>query len=194
MHQPSGKETRMVDAVTVRLDHGLASRLTKFLAENPSQSAASVTVRALDEYLPTAARVAATKRVEPAGGQDEVSGREGYEFGISAGRALASQIGELISPVATELRLPDGRRATLRTAKGRNTQWGCLNTLLERIAVVLCAFTPDGTNFDVWEVDAKVWAREARNASPGHKLHNKLTLLGKSGVEKFGKPFGKYSI
>jgi hypothetical protein len=96
--------------------------------------------------------------------------------------------------VATELKLPDGRRATLRTAKGRNTQWGCLNTLLERIDVVLCAFTSDGTSFVVWEVDAKVWAREARNASPGHKLHNKLTLLGKSGVEKFGKPFGNYTI
>lgn len=141
-----------------------------------------------------APRVVANSSLTAGRGQDEVSGREGNEFGTSAGRALAGQIGELISPVATELKLPDGRRATLRTAKGRNTQWGCLNTVLARIDVVLCAFTPDGTNFNVWEVDAKVWAREARNASVGHKLHNKLTLLGKSGVEKFGKPFGDYSI
>lgn len=184
----------MVDSITVRLDHDLATRLGKFLTENPSLSAASVAVRALEDFLPKSAKIALTKPSAPGGGQDEVSGREGYEFGISAGRALASQIGELVSPVATELKLPDGRRATLRTAKGRNTQWGCLNTLLERVDVVLCAFTPDGINFDVWEVDAKVWAREARNASPGHKLHNKLTLLGKSGVDKFGKHFGNYAI
>jgi len=184
----------MVDQITVRMDHDLASRLDKFLAENPSLSAASATVRALDKYLPAAPKAESVKPFNAGGGQDEASGRAGYEFGILSGRALASQIGELISPVATELKLPDGRRATLRTAKGRNTNWGCLNTLLERIDVVLCAFTPDGTNFDVWEVDAKVWAREARNASPGHKLHNKLTLLGKSGVKKFGKPFGNFSI
>lgn len=184
----------MVDSITVRLDLNLASRLGEFLTQNPSLSAASVAVRALDEFLPKAPKVVSTKPSKPGGGQDEFTGREGYEFGISAGRALASKIGDLVSPVATELKLPDGRRATLRTAKGRNTQWGCLNTLLERIDVVLCAFTPDGTNFDVWEIDAKVWASEARNASPGHKLHNKLTLLGKSGVEKFGKPFGSYSI
>lgn len=184
----------MVDSITVRLDHDLASRLGKFLTENPSLSAASVAVRALEDFLPKSAKIAISKPSGPGSGQDEVSGREGYEFGISAGRALASQIGELVSPVATELKLPDGRRATLRTAKGRNTQWGCLNTLLERVDVVLCAFTPDGINFDVWEVDARVWAREARNASPGHKLHNKLTLLGKSGVDKFGKHFGNYAI
>lgn len=184
----------MVDAITVRLDNDLACRLGKFLAENPSLSAASVAIRALDKYLPKAPKMRSTKPSKSGGGQDEISGREGYEFGVSAGRALASQIGELISPVATELKLPDGRRATLRTAKGRNTQWGCLNTLLERINVVLCAFTSDGVNFEVWEVDAKVWAREARNASPGHKLHDKLTLMGKSGVEKFGKPFGNYTI
>ena len=184
----------MVDSITVRLDHDLASRLGKFLTENPSLSAASVAVRGLEDFLPKSAKIVTTKPSGPLGGQDEVSGREGYEFGISAGRALASQIGELVSPVATELKLSDGRRATLRTAKGRNTQWGCLNTLLERVDVVLCAFTPDGINFDVWEVDAKVWAREARNASPGHKLHNKLTLLGKSGVDKFGKHFGNYAI
>jgi hypothetical protein len=153
-----------------------------------------VAIRALDSYLAKAPGILATRASKANSGQDEISGREGYEFGVSAGRALAVQIGELISPVATELKLPDGRRATLRTAKGRNTQWGCLNTLLERIDVVLCAFTPDGVNFDIWEVDARIWAREARNASPGHKLHNKLTLLGKSGVEKFGKPFGKYAI
>lgn len=184
----------MVDAITVRLDSGLASRIDKYLAENPSLSAASVAVRALDEYLPLAPKFVSVKPRKGGGGQDDSSGREGYEFGIAAGRALATKIGELVSPVATELKLPDGRRATLRTAKGRNTQWGCLNTLLERIDVVLCAYTPDGMNFDIWVVDAKIWAREARNASPGHKLHNKLTLLGKSGVEKYGKPFGKYSI
>lgn len=184
----------MVDVITVRLDHDLASRLDKFLAENPSLSAASVAARALDKHLPAAPNAVSVNPLKAGGGQDEVSGREGYEFGVSAGRALASQIGELISPVATELKLPDGRRATLRTAKGSNTQWGCLNTLLERIDVVLCAHTSNGTRFDIWQVDAKVWAREARNASPGHKLHNKLTLLGKSGVEKFGKPFGNYSL
>jgi hypothetical protein len=184
----------MVDAITARLDHNLASRLSKFLAENPSDSAASVAVRALDKYLPKAPKIASTKSSKSGGGQDEVSGREGSEFGVSAGRALASHIGELISPVATELKLPDGRRATLRTAKGRNTQWGCLSTLLERIDVVLCAFTSDGTDFVVWEIEAKVWVREARNASPGHKLHNKMTLMGKSGVKKFGKPFGNYTI
>lgn len=184
----------MVDAITVRLDNDLASRLDKYLAENPSLSAASVAVRALDSFLPKAPKLTFAKQSKSSGGQDEASGREGYEFGITAGRSLAGQIGELISPVATELKLPDGRRATLRTAKGRNTQWGCLNTLLERVDVVLCAFAPDGKNFEVWEIDAEVWAREARNASPGHKLHNKLTLLGKSGVEKFGKRFGNYSI
>jgi hypothetical protein len=188
------KGSRMVASITVRLDHDLSSRLGMFLVQNPSLSAASVAVRALDGFLPKAPEDVSTKPTRSGGGQDEFSGREGYEFGVSAGRALASQIGKLVSPVATELKLPDGRRATLRTAKGRNTQWGCLNTLLERIDVVLCAFTSDGTSFVVWEVDAKVWAREARNASPGHKLHNKLTLLGKSGVEKFGKPFGNYTI
>ena len=115
-------------------------------------------------------------------------------FRSTAGRALARQIGKLISPVATELILPDGRPATLRTAKGSNTQWGCLNSLLKRIEVVLCAYAPDGVNFEIWEVDAEVWQREARNASPGHKLHNKLTLLGKSGVRQHGKLFGQYSI
>ena len=184
----------MVDAITVRLDHDLASRLRKFLATNPSLSAASVAVSALDKYLPKVPAANPSKSPKLGGAQDEVSGREGYEFGTSAGRALAAQIGELVSPVATELLLPDGRRATLRTAKGSNTQWGCLNTMLERIEVVLCAFTADGTNFEVWEVDAKIWAQEARNASPGHKLHNKLTLLGKSSARKFGKPYGNFSI
>lgn len=184
----------MVDVITLRLNQDLASRLDEFLAENPSLSAASVATHALDKYLPMSRRMVSAKSYKTGGGQDEVSGREGYEFGVSAGRALASQLGEIVSPVATELKLPDGRLATLRTAKGRNTQWGCLNTLLKRVDVVLCAYTSDGTRFDVWQVDADVWAREARNASPGHKLHNKLTLLGKKGVEKFGRHFGNYSI
>lgn len=184
----------MVEAITVRLDPVLASRLGDFLVQNPSLSAASVAARALDEYLPKPRGAAASRGTKPHGGQDEVSGREGHDFGVSAGRALAAKLGELLSPVATELTLPDGRRATLRTARGRNTQWGCLNTLLERVDVVLCAFTRDGRIFDVWEVDAKIWAREGRNASSGHKLHDKMTLMGKSAVEKFGRSFGVYEI
>ena len=120
-------------------------------------------------------------------GQDETSGRQAAEFGVRAGRALAGRLGQLVSPVANELLLPDGRRATVRTARGRNTQWGCLNDVLARVDVVLCAFSPDARVFELWEIDARIWAREARDASAGHKLHGRMTLMGQSGVRKWGK-------
>jgi hypothetical protein len=105
-----------------------------------------------------------------------------------AGRAIARKLGELVDPVATELRLPDGRRATVRTAKKRNLQWGCLHSVRDRVDIIICAYTKDERIFEVWEVTPAQWRSLAREASPGHKLHGRLTLVRKSDVERVGKP------
>ncbi len=107
--------------------------------------------------------------------QDAISGREGRDFGVRTGRALAAQLGTLVSSTASELRLPDGRGATLRVARNANTTFGCLNTLRDRVDVVLCAYTKDSQSFDLWEVPVAVWQRHARQASSGSTLHGRLT-------------------
>ena len=181
--------------LTVRLDEAMSNRLGQFLVDNPEMSGATATVRALDAFLPRLSKVKpAGASATNGGGQDEISGRAGRDFGVSAGRALAEKLGRLVSPVATELELKDGRKATLRTAKKRNTQWGCLKTVLERVDVVLCAYTSDENHFEVWEVNVADWIEHGRNASSGHKLHNKMLLMGKSDVRRFGRKFADIEL
>src|SRR5688500_5075184 len=119
--------------ITVRISETLAQRLDAHLDRNPAFSRSSVVVCALDAFLPALPDTIPKKdrrRAPPGAGQDEASGREGRDFGINAGRRLAEKLGSLINPTATELNLVDGRRATIRTARRRNTQWGCLDSVL----------------------------------------------------------------
>lgn len=172
--------------ITVRISTSLLARVDEFVANNPAKSRSVVIDEALESYLPPSTR--ARRSVAPPGaGQDQETGRAGRDFGVTAGRAIAEKLGKLISPVATELVLPDGRRATVRTAKNRNTQWGCLDTVRDRVDVIICAYTKDGRTFDAWEVTPERWRKGAREASPNHKLHGKLTLMRKSDVGIVGK-------
>lgn len=176
--------------LTVRISEMLAKRLDAHLDRNPAFSRSSVVVRALDAFLPALPDSTSKKgrrSAAPGAGQDRESGQEGYEFGVSAGRKLAEKFGSLTSPTATELKLLDDRPATIRTARRRNTQWGCLDSVLERVEAIICAYTKDDKNFQLWEVTPEIWRREARSASAGHKLHGKLTLISKATAEKFGK-------
>ncbi len=123
--------------------------------------------------------------------QDAASGREGRDFGMKTGRALAAQLGTLVSKTATELRLPDRRMATLRVARNGNTTFGCLNTLRDRVDVILCAYTKDGRSFDLWELPVSIWRLHARDASTGSTLRGKLTQMSRSAVILHGKALGR---
>jgi hypothetical protein len=173
--------------LTIRLPKDVSDRLDQFVLLNPASSKSSTTAHALDLFLPNAStEKRRSTRAVPGAGQDQITGRAGRDFGVSAGRALCLELGELIDPVATELRLRDGRRATIRTARNRNTQWGCLDSVRGRVDVIICAYTKDDREFQLWEVTPEKWDRLARPASPGHKLHGKLTLVSKSKVEIVG--------
>lgn len=170
--------------LTIRLSPDLTTRLEDYTRIHPDLSKSAVITTALDGYLP---KRAAPVRQEPGAGQDAESGRAGRDFGMDAGRRLAEHFGRLLSPVAAEVELPGGRKATVRTARDRNTQWGCLDTLRDRVEVMLCAYTRDGTTYQVWEITREEWKDLARPASAGHKLHGKLTLVRKSDVALRGK-------
>lgn len=183
--------------LTVRISEALAKRLDAHVDENPAFSRSSIVVRALDAFLPMFPDTPPKKdrrRAPPGAGQDETSGREGRDFGVSAGRRLAEKLGSLVSPIATELELVDGRPATIRTARRRNTQWGCLDTVLQRVDIIICAYTKDDKNFQLWEITPEIWRRESRSASAGHKLHGKLTLINKATAEKFGRRLPDQSL
>jgi hypothetical protein len=132
-----------------------------------------------------------SNRIGPNMTQDAASGREGRDFGMKSGRALAAQLGTLVSKTATELRLPDLRMATLRVARNDNTTFGCLNTLRDRVDVILCAYTKDGRSFDLWELPVDIWQRHAREASTGSTLRGKLTQMSRSAVTVHGKSLGR---
>ena len=171
-------------AITVRMPSDISKRLQDYLIENPQESASTAAVNALDAFLPQ--QLSDTKKAKQMT-QSAESGREGYEFGLSAGRALAERLGTLISPVASELRLKDGRLATIRTAKAKNTTWGCLNGLRDRVEVIICAYTKDGKTFDLWEVSQKDWLANARNASSGSSMRDRLTQMSKSKVHRISR-------
>lgn len=126
--------------------------------------------------------------------QDAASGREGRDFGMKTGRALAAQLGTLVSKTATELRLPARRMATLRVARNSNTTFGCLNALRDRVDVVLCAYTKDGRSFDLWELPVAIWRLHAREASTGSTLRGKLTQMSHSAVNAHGKALGRVEL
>ena len=176
--------------VTVRLSANVLGRLDQYIRANPAKSRSAVVIEALDAFLPSSGR-SGLSRALPGAGQDAETGRAGRDFGVTAGRAIAEQLGKLVDPVATELRLPDGRRATVRTAKKRNLQWGCLHSVRDRVDSIICAYTKDEKTFEVWEVTPAQWRSIAREASPGHKLHGRLTLVRKSDVEQRGKAMPK---
>ncbi len=183
--------------LTVRISDALADRLNLFLNRNPACSRSSAIGLALDAFLPARAQQPSeskTGRAPPGAGQDKKSGREGRDFGVSAGRSLAEKLGSLVSPTATELDLKDGRRATIRTARNRNTQWGCLDSVLDRVDVVICAYTKDDRKFQLWQIGQQIWRREARSASRGHKLYGKLTIISKSTAERFGERLPDQSL
>lgn len=174
--------------LTIRIPSDVSDRLEKFVLANPASSKSSATAYALDLFLPSSpTQKQRHTRATPGAGQDEITGRAGRDFGMSAGRALCSELGDLIDPVATEVRLRDGRRATVRTARNRNTQWGCLDSVRGRVDAIICAYTKDDRVFQLWEVTPEDWFGMSRPASSGHKLHGKLTLVSKSKVEKAGK-------
>lgn len=181
--------------LTIRLPKDVSDRLGQFVLENPASSKSSTTAHALDLFLPkTKIAKRPVSRAAPGAGQDEVTGRAGRDFGVSTGRALCLKLGELIDPVATEVRLRDGRRATVRTARNRNTQWGCLDSVRSRVDVIICAYTKDDREFQLWELTPAKWEHIARPASPGHKLRGKLTLVSKSKVELVGTRLGYITL
>jgi hypothetical protein len=173
--------------VTVRLSANMLARLDQYVEANPAMSRSAVVGEALDSFLPSSGP-SGVSRALPGAGQDAETGRAGRDFGVTAGRTIARKLGELVDPVATELRLPDGRKATVRTAKNRNVQWGCLHSVRDRVDCIICAYTKDERTFEVWEVTPAQWRSIAREASPGHKLYGRLTLVRKSDVERVGKP------
>jgi hypothetical protein len=173
--------------VTVRLSANLLGRLDQYVSAHPAMSRSAVVIEALDSFLPSSARPGLSRAL-PGAGQDAETGKAGRDFGVAAGRAIARQLGELLDPVATELRLPDGRKATVRTAKKRNLQWGCLHSVRDRVDSIICAYTKDEKTFELWELTPAQWQSIAREASPGHTLHGRLTLVRKSDVERVGKP------
>ncbi|WP_442583369.1 ribbon-helix-helix domain-containing protein [Mesorhizobium sp. ASY16-5R] len=179
---------------TVRVSSDLLKRLDAFVEANPSKSRSSATVLALDAFLPASAMISRKNRAPAGAGQDAESGREGRDFGIKAGRMLAQKLGSLTSPKATVLQLPDKRSATIRTARKRNTQWGCLNTMLNEVETIICAYTKDDRNFELWEISPEAWKRHGRDASAGHKLHGKLTLISKSIADAYGKRLGNVTL
>jgi hypothetical protein len=172
--------------ITARVSTHLLDRLDEYIRAHPAKSRSVVIDEALRSFLPKTMSSRGSV-VPPGAGQDVETGRAGRNFGVSFGRAIAQILGELIDPVATELILNDGRRATVRTAKNRNVQWGCLHTVRDRVDVIICAYTKDEESFEAWEVTPRQWRSIAREASPGHKLHGRLTLVRKSDVERIGK-------
>ena len=118
--------------ITVRVPTSVLARLDEYIAAHPAMSRSTVIGEAIDAHLPAASRLRVFN-APPGAGQDAETGRAGRDFGVSAGRAIAKKLGDLINPVATELILSDGRRATVRTAKKRNLQWGCLHSVRDRV-------------------------------------------------------------
>jgi hypothetical protein len=175
--------------ISVRLSANLVARLDTYITKHPAMSRSVVIDAALDAYLPKVRH-----RAPPGAGQDAETGRAGRNFGVKAGREIAQKLGELIDPVATKVRLLDGRIATVRTARNRNTQWGCLDTVLESVDVLVCAYTKDVKNYEGWEIVPSQWEEHARPASPGHKLHGKLTLVRKSDVQHYGTKMADISL
>jgi predicted transcriptional regulator len=175
---------KRLHTLTVRLPNDISKRLQNYLLDHPDQSANSVAVSAFQAFLPK--QSGQQTGVKPMN-QTPESGREGQQFGLSAGRALADKLGTLLSPIAAELKLRDGRLATIRTAKAKNTTWGCLNGLRDRVDVIICAYTKDGQTFDLWEVSREDWRANARNASSGSSMRDKLTLMSKSAVQRVGR-------
>ena len=167
--------------ISIRVSADLMARLDTYISEHPAMSRSVVIDAALDAYLPKVQH-----RAPPGAGQNAETGRAGRDFGVIAGRAIAQKLGELIDPVATKVKLADGRIATIRTARNRNTQWGCLDTVLNSVDVIVCAYTKDGMSYEAWELAPDQWKSHARPASPGHKLHGKLTLVRKSYVQEIG--------
>lgn len=172
--------------LTIRISDNIRQRLDAYVIANPDWSKSSVAGEALDRFLPVEKGLK-SKRAVPGAGQDSETGKAGRDFGMEAGRRIAAHYGRLVSSVAATLRLEDGRHATVRTAKGRNTQWGCLNSVLKGVDLIYCAYAKDGKTFEVWEVQPEKWKLKARPASIGHKLHGKLTLVSKSDMKEIGK-------
>lgn len=174
--------------LTIRIPQEVNRRLDTFVISNPEWSKSAVALAALDRFLPAdPSRPRISGRAAPGAGQDAETGKAGRDFGMLAGRKIAEHYGKLVSPIAAKLILSDGRRATVRTAKGRNTQWGCLDSVREDVDVIYCAYAKDGETFQVWEVLRKDWERKSRPVSTGHKLHGKLTLVSKSDMQEIGR-------
>lgn len=177
--------------LTIRLSPDLNARLDDYTRINPDLSKSGVATMALDQFLPKSASVG---RAPPSAGQDAETGRNGRDFGMDAGRRLAERFGRLISPIAAEIEMPNGKKASLRTARDRNTQWGCLDTIRDRVDLIICAYTRDGSTYQIWEITTSAWRTIARPASAGHKLHGKLTLARKSDVERLGRRLPDVSL
>ncbi len=113
-------------------------------------------------------------------------GREAAEFGHIAGRALCERLGRLVSAQANEFIDAEGRRGTVRTARGKNKQWGCLISLRQRVDRIICAHTDDGDTFTLIEVTPEVWEREQRIPPEKHGEPRPFTLLGMKQAKEFG--------
>ena len=113
---------------------------------------------------------------------------------MRVGRALAAQLGRLASATACELELPDGRRATLRVAKPKNTSWGCTHLLRDRVDLILCAETDDDVTFRVWALSASDWKAHAREASAGSKNFGRLSTLSRGRARSLGTLFATLRV
>jgi hypothetical protein len=120
--------------------------------------------------------------------QDQTSGAEAAEWGRETAPKIAIALGfEKVSDIGNEFRDRDGKLLSIRCARRKNSKFGLVHTMRERLDYVISAYVNEGGKVDLYKISVDMWIKHSRTGSsgtPGNVTQTQMTLRD---LEKFGR-------
>jgi hypothetical protein len=97
--------------------------------------------------------------------QDQTSGAEAAERGRETAPKIATALGlEKVFDIGNEFRDKDGKLLSIRCARRKNSKFGLVHTMRDRIDYVISAYVNEVGKADLYKISVDMWIKR----SPRH--------------------------
>jgi hypothetical protein len=120
--------------------------------------------------------------------QDRTTGAAGNDFGRTTAPRIAAAIGAAIKGPASNEATWSGKRIVIKCARASTNSVGVSYRMLDRLESILAAFERSDGRFDIFEMEASVFAANARETRSKGASAGKVGLVPRTVFQRFGRP------
>ena len=120
--------------------------------------------------------------------QDQITGAEAAKWGHETAPKIAAALGfERVSDTGNEFRDKDGKTLSIRCARRKNSKFGLVHTMRDRIDYVIAAYVNEDGRTELYRISVEQWMKRSRPGSSGTAGSLTQTQMTLRDLEKFGR-------